>query len=141
GWTVGGGDGAAGPYGFPVDTGSVLPDWADAVVRIEDTTRGERGYRIARSVSPGRDVRRIGEDIAGATVLVRSGQRIRPWDLGAMLATGTTTVPVRRRPRIAILATGSEVVEPGRAGSGEVIEYNSRMIAALVQGWGASAHR
>src|SRR6185369_2605837 len=140
----------AGPGCLPVDTGSALPDWADAVVRIEDAAvvasdaeppeRG--GYRISAPVAPGRDVRRIGEDIAGGVIVVRAGQRIRAWDLGAMLATGTTDVSVRRRPRIAIVSTGSEVVEPdGHATVGQIIDYNSRMIAALADEWGASAHR
>ncbi len=133
---------------LPVDTGSVLPDWADAVVRIEDTTLvtsepADRScYRISSPVAPRRDVRRIGEDIGGGVIVVRAGQRIGAWDIGAMLATGTTDVSVRKRPRIAIVSTGSEVVEPdGHAGAGQIIDYNSRMIAALAEEWGASAHR
>src|SRR6185369_2627645 len=59
-----------------------------------------------------------------------------------MLATGTTSLRVRRRPRVAILATGSEIVEPGGdAAAGRVIEYNSRVAAALVEEWGGSPHR
>jgi putative molybdopterin biosynthesis protein len=125
-----------------VDTGSLLPEWADAVVRIEDTTPVDGGYRIKAAVPPGRDIRRAGEDLEEAAVLVPAGSRIRAWDIGAMLATGTTRVRVRRRPRIGILATGSEVVEPSAgAGPGQVIESNSRVIAALVEDWGGSAHR
>ncbi|MFN2375850.1 MAG: molybdopterin-binding protein [Candidatus Binatia bacterium] len=132
----------------PVDTGSLLPEWADAVVRIENTTPAEGGYRIRAVVPPGTDVRREGEDIEAGAALVRSGTRLSPWDLGALLATGTTRLRVRRRPRIGILATGGEVVDPvalvesGRsAGAGQVIEYNTRMIAALVSEWGATPHR
>ena len=130
------------PCCVAVDTGSLLPEWADAVVRIEDVTAEDGGYRIKSVVPPGCDVRRAGEDIEAATVLVPAGARLRPWDIGAMLATGTTRVRVRVRPRLAILATGGEVVEPAQAaGPGQVIEYNSRVIAALAEGWGGSAHR
>jgi putative molybdopterin biosynthesis protein len=125
-----------------VDTGSLLPEWADAVVRIEDTTATGGGYLIKSPAAPGRDVRRAGEDIAEHTPIVAAGSRIRAWDLGAMLATGITRIRVRRRPRIGILATGGEVVEPAAgAGPGQVIESNSRVIAALVEDWGGAAHR
>ncbi len=126
----------------PVDTGSLLPEWADAVVRIEDTTAVEDGYRIGNVVPRGRDVRRAGEDIEAGTILVPAGDRLRPADLGALLATGTTRVRVVRRPEVAILATGGEVVEPA-AGAlpGQVIEYNSRVVAAMVEEWGGTPHR
>jgi len=125
-----------------IDTGSLLPDWADAMVRIEDTTTEIGAFRIKAVVPPGADVRRAGEDIGVSTVLVPCGARIRAWDIGAMLATGVARVRVRRRPRVAILATGGEVIEPTQAAlPGQVIEYNSRMIAALVEDWGGSAHR
>lgn len=125
-----------------VDTGALLPDWTDAVVRIEDAVAEADGYRIRSVVAPGRDVRRAGEDIEAATLLLPNGSTIRPADLGAMLATGVTRIRVRRAPRVAILATGAEVVEPQQgARAGQVIEYNSRMIAAMVEQWGGQAHR
>lgn len=130
------------PVCVAVDTGSLLPPWADAVVRIEQTTAEAGGYRITAPVAPGNDVRHEGEDIPAGAPVVASGARLRAWDLGALLATGTTRIRVRRRPRVAILATGSEVVEPGAgASAGRVIESNSRVIAALVEQWGGSAHR
>lgn len=130
------------PCCVAVDTGSLLPDWTDAVLRIEETTATDGGYRIKSVVAPGSDVRRAGEDIPEGAVLIPAGARVRAWDIGAMLATGTTRVRVRRRPNIAILATGSEVVEPGAdARAGQVIDSNSRVIASLVEEWGGSAHR
>lgn len=138
-------DAATPPAGVcaPVDTGSMLPEWADAVVRVENTrSDDDGGYRVLTAVTAGQDVRRAGEDIDAGTVVVGAGAPLRPWDLAAVLATGTATVAVRRRPRVAILATGGEVVEPGgAAAAGQVIESNSRMLAALVEEWGASAHR
>jgi putative molybdopterin biosynthesis protein len=120
-----------------VDTGSTMPDWADAVVRIENTKRSPGGFVVVEPVPPARDVRRIGEDVEADALLFGSGHLLRPYDIGAMLATGVASVAVRRRPRVAMLATGSEIVEPGGAPkAGQVIEYNSRMMAAYVREWG-----
>ncbi|MFP6626190.1 MAG: molybdopterin-binding protein [Deltaproteobacteria bacterium] len=123
-----------------VDTGSAMPAWADSVVRIENTTRVDGGWRIAEAAPPGRDVRRIGEDMEAGRVLLGGGRRIRPFDIGAMLATSVTTVEVGRAPTVAIIATGAEVIEPGPAAQpGQVIEFNSRVMAAMIQEWGGDA--
>jgi putative molybdopterin biosynthesis protein len=120
-----------------VDTGSPMPDWADAVVRIENTKKTPSGFVVAEPVAPARDVRRIGEDVEADALLFGRGHRVRPYDIGAMLATGVSSIAVRRRPRVAMLATGSEIVEPGGLPeAGQVIEYNSRMMSAYVREWG-----
>ncbi|MEE8311018.1 MAG: molybdopterin-binding protein [Candidatus Binatia bacterium] len=123
-----------------VDTGNPLPEWADAVIRIEDTVRSADVYQIAAPVPAGRDVRRIGEDAETGALLVGVGHRVRPYDIGAMLATGVERVAVRTPPRLAVLATGTEIVEPGGTpGPGQVIEFNSRMLAGCVAEWGGIA--
>lgn len=123
-----------------IDTGQALPDWADAVVRIEETRETDDGFEIRAPVTPGRDVRRAGEDVEAGAVLFGRGHRVRPYDVGAMLATAVRSVAVRRTPRVAVVATGSEVVEPGTDPKpGQVIEFNSRMLAGLVREWGADA--
>lgn len=123
-----------------VDTGNPLPDWADAVVRNEAIRRESDGFSLTQPVSRGRDVRGIGEDIAAGAPLLPRGHRIRPYDLGALLATGIARVRVRRCPTVAILATGGEVVEPGtEPAPGQIIEYNSRVLAAAVTEWGGKA--
>lgn len=120
-----------------VDTGNPLPVWTDAVIRIEDTKREGGRYRIVQPVSAGKDIREIGEDVAAGALLFGPGHRIRPYDIGALLATGVDSVPVRRLPRVAVFATGTEIVEPGGdPGPGQVIEFNSRMLTALVSQWG-----
>lgn len=120
-----------------VDTGNPLPDWADAVVRNEAIRRDGDGFSLTQQVARGRDVRGIGEDIAAGAPLLPRGHRIRPYDVGALLATGITRIRVRSRPRVAILATGGEIVEPGtEPAPGQIIEYNSRMLAAAVTEWG-----
>jgi len=91
-------------------------------------------------VAPGRDVRRIGEDIDAGTGLVPRGHTIRPFDVGAMLATGVSSINVRAVPSVATIATGSEIVEPGGVPSpGKVIEYNSRILAGYAAEWGAQS--
>ncbi|RMD84039.1 MAG: molybdopterin biosynthesis protein [Candidatus Dadabacteria bacterium] len=124
----------------PVDTGSPLPPWADAVVRIEDARPVGAGYEITAPVAIGQDVRAVGEDVPAGVVLFGRGHRIRPVDIGVMLATGVYSVAVARKPRIVTLATGDEIVEPGtEPRPGEVIEFNSRVVAAYAEQWGAEA--
>ncbi len=133
---------AAQPFCQAVDTGSPLATWADAVLRIENVTISDGVCVVTSPVPPGRDVRRAGEDIDAGAVVVPAGARLTPYDLGALLATGTSRLRVRQRPRVAIIATGSEVVEPGgTAAPGQVIEYNSRVMAALVTEWGGQPQR
>jgi putative molybdopterin biosynthesis protein len=125
----------------PIDTGGAVPAWADAVVRIENARTVEGGFEIRAAVHPGRDVRAVGEDIAAGAVLLGRGQVIGAYDVGAMLATGVAHVLVRRAPEIAVIATGSEVIEPLGEGEtprpGQVIEFNSRVLAADASSWGA----
>src|SRR4029077_6697540 len=79
-----------------------------------------------------------GEDVVATEGLLPRGHRLRPYDVGALLAAGVVEVPVRRQPRVAIIATGSEIVEPGpEPRPGQVVEYNSRVMAAFLAEWGA----
>ena len=123
-----------------VDTGSPLPDWADAVVRNESTRRTPAGFEVAQPVAAGRDVRAIGEDVAAGAPLLPRGHRLRPFDIGALLATAVADLAVRCRPRVGVLATGGEIVEPGGPPApGQIIEYNSRMLAGFVEEAGGEA--
>lgn len=136
---------AAHPHADPriccvVDTGSPLPKWADAVVRSESTRRTPAGFEIVHPVAPGRDVRAVGEDVAAGAPLLPRGHRVRPFDIGALLATGVAEVSVHRRPTVGVLATGGEIVEPGGTPApGQIVEYNSRMLAGFVHEAGGEA--
>jgi putative molybdopterin biosynthesis protein len=138
----------AGAY-VPVDTGSPLPPWADAVVMIERVYPGEdaaaaaAGMVVVRdAAAPWQHVRLVGEDVVATEALLPRGHRLRAYDVGALLAAGVLEVAVHRRPRIAIIPTGGEVVEPDREpGPGQITEYNSRMMAGFVAEWGAVAER
>jgi len=122
-----------------VHTGGMIPDAADAVVQVEHTQRveaaGGAGFpyeiEVLRPVAVGQNVIQVGEDVAAGAAVLPAGHRLRPQDLGGLLALGLTTVAVARRPRVAILSTGDEVVPPeATPGPGQVRDINSYTIAA-----------
>jgi putative molybdopterin biosynthesis protein len=129
----------------PVDTGNPLPPWANAVVMIERVYPADDdpdALVVREAAAPWQHVRLVGEDVVATEALLPRGHRLRPFDVGALLAAGVVTVPVRRRPRVAIIPTGSEIVEPGREPApGEIVEYNSRVMAGFLEEWGAVALR
>ena len=139
---------------FYVDTGDPLPAWADAVIPVENVeslysatpTNNEpaqfAAIRIRASVTPWSHVRPMGEDIVATQLVLPAGQVLRPVDLGAIAASGHERVKVSRKPRVAIIPTGTELVPVGQpAKPGEIIEYNSITLAAQVIAWGAEAKR
>ncbi len=126
-----------------VDTGSPLPPWANAVVMIERVFKhSEQEIEIRDAATPWQHVRLVGEDIVATEPLLPRGHKIRPYDIGALLAAGHTHIPVVSKPTIAIIPTGDELVEPGeRLRPGRIIEFNSRVLAAFVQEWGGIPRR
>ena len=117
-----------------IHTGAMLPTGADAVVMVEQTNANGGQIEVLVSVSSGEDVLAIGEDIVRGAEAVRAGRRLRPADIGALAALGCECVVVRRRPRVAILSTGDEVVpvdaQPELA---QVRDINGVTLAALVR--------
>jgi putative molybdopterin biosynthesis protein len=132
-----------------VDTGDALPGWADAVVPIEDAEpvgEGQRAklgaIRLRAAVAPWSHVRPMGEDMVASELVLPARHVLRPVDLGALAGSGHATVLVRRRPRVAILPTGSELVPPGTpAAAGQIVEHNSLVLAAQVREWGGEPRR
>ncbi len=116
-----------------VHTGGMLPESADAVVMLENTQPvGEDGIEVFHPVAPGENVIQVGEDIRKGEVVLPRGHRLRPQDLGGLLALGITEVPVARRPRVAIISTGDEVVPPNvMPGPAQVRDINSYTLSAL----------
>ncbi len=121
-----------------LDTGDPMPDGFDAVVMIEHVQDlGGMHIEIREPVAPYQHVRPIGEDIAATELVLPEGHRMRPQDLGACASAGVATIKVRKRPSVAIIPTGTELVEPGvNAEPGQVVEFNSIMLAAQVLEWG-----
>ncbi|MGD8848217.1 MAG: molybdopterin biosynthesis protein [Anaerolineales bacterium] len=133
-----------------VDTGDALPDWSDAVVPIENVEHlqidkqgtKKEAIRILAAISPWKNVRFMGEDIVATELVLPSGHELRPVDLGAIAASGHTSVDVWRRPHVTIIPSGTELVPLGvEAGPGEIIEFNSLVLAAQVEEWGGTAER
>jgi putative molybdopterin biosynthesis protein len=137
-----------------VDTGDPLPSWADAVIPVENVElvrditsinikqANPSAIRIRAAVTPWSHVRPMGEDIVATQLVLPESHTLRPVDLGAIAASGHATVQVARRPRVAILPTGTELVPIGQLiKAGDIIEYNSIALAAQVIGWGADATR
>ena len=121
-----------------VMTGAPLPDGADCVVPVEDTEPGASGVIVRRGRAVGEYVREAGSDLAAGAVLVHAGTRLAPRHLAALAAAGLAAVPVVRRPRVAVLTTGEEVVEPGSPlRFGQVYDANRTALTALLQEAGA----
>lgn len=119
-----------------VNTGNPVPAPFDAVIMIEEVWEREGGYEIRKSAAPWQHVRPVGEDIGEGEMILPSNHRIRPWDLGALLACGVTGVEVKAL-EAALLPTGSEIVPPGtRPGPGQAVESNTRLAGAMLEGMG-----
>lgn len=118
-----------------VHTGGMLPGGSDAVVMIENTQAlDEQMIEVVRPVAVGENVIPIGEDVQVGARLFLAGQRLRPQDIGALAGVGITSVAVVARPRVAILATGDEVVAVDREPQpGQVRDINTYTVAALCQ--------
>jgi molybdopterin molybdotransferase len=115
-------------------TGAPMPAGADAMIPVELTEERDAALHIARALQPGDYVHTVGQDIArGATVLER-GSVVAPADVGLLAALGVTRVAVHRRPLVAVLATGDEIVEPGAArGPGAVRDSNRYALLAAAR--------
>lgn len=118
---------------YKIFTGSVVPPGADTVVKVEDTEERDGVVTIATPPAAHANVRRAGEDIAAGTVVLQAGTRLGPADLGVLASIGRATVQVVRRPRVAILSTGAELVEVDvPPGPGQVVNSNAYSLAAAV---------
>ena len=117
-----------------LDTGQPLPSWANAVVMIEKVRELDRTtVSIDEAVSPWQNVRLVGEDVVATELLLPRNHGLRPYDLGAILAAGHTTVRVKARPRVALIPTGDEITAPGEtARPGQIIDFNSTVLGAMV---------
>ena len=131
---------------FYVDTGDPLSPNTNAVIMVEDVQRqtskdGEQ-IEILASVAPWQHVRPMGEDMVATELILPANHRLRPQDIGAAAGSGHAELSVRRKPRVAIQPTGTELVAPDSAlKPGDIIEYNSLVLAAMVSEWGGAPTR
>lgn len=114
-------------------TGAPVPPGADAVLPFEQASEQDGILHITEPVPPARHVGRRGEDIAPGAIVLPAGRRLRPQDVGLLASIGVAHVAAVRRPRVAILTTGDELLPPGRRPEGHrIVDSNSVMLAALV---------
>jgi molybdopterin molybdotransferase len=119
-------------------TGAVVPDGADAVVRVEDTEEAGSQVAIRVVVTTGANVRYPGEDVRAGDRVLESGRVLRPADIGVLASIGVAMVSVVRRPRVAILVTGDELVEMGQPlAPGQIVNSNAYTLAAAIEEAGA----
>ncbi len=137
-----------------VDTGDPIPEWTDAVIPLENVESYDAYFKISEDLRepdtikiripaiPWQHIRSMGEDIVSTQLLFPRGHVLRPIDLGALAACGIQKVSVSRKPRIMVIPTGSELVPVGqKAKKGELVEFNSIVLAAMVNQWGGEAIR
>jgi molybdopterin molybdotransferase len=121
-----------------IATGGVVPGGADSVVPVEYVVERDNDVEIPKTVDQGDNVRPRAGDVAAGDVVVPRGARLHPAQMGALAAAGIAEVVCARRPRVAILATGTELRRPGEPlGPGEVYEANSVLVAAALAAGGA----
>ncbi len=121
-------------------TGAPVPEGADTIVPVEETTRGDDWVELRSAAHLGTHIRRAGEDLTVGQRLVPAGQGLRPGDIGALAAAGLAQVPVHRRVHVAILTTGDELVDVSEVpGPGQIRDANLHALSAQVHSFGALA--
>ena len=125
-----------------ITTGAPLPAGADAVVMIEETERLQANgnaplIRINQQVQSGDDVRPVGIDVQTGQTVLAAGERLDPAEVGLLATAGIVDVPVFPRPKVAVLSTGDELVEPGEPlGPGQIRDSNRAMLLAAISAVG-----
>jgi len=121
-----------------ISTGAPLPAGCDAIVRLEETELRGRSIQVTASVDPGRDLRRAGDDVREGEVVVGHGAALGPSELGVLASVGRASISCSRRPRVAVLTTGDELVGPSvELGPGKIRDANAHSVPALARTAGA----
>jgi putative molybdopterin biosynthesis protein len=136
-----------GQAAWPVNTGRPIPSAANAVIMIENVNLvDDENFEIEQAVVPWQNTRRVGEDFVASEMILPARHIVTSYEVGALLAGGVRSIEVALKPRVAIIPTGSELVSPDVLADkgpepGEVVEYNSSILAGLVEEAGGVALR
>jgi molybdopterin molybdotransferase len=124
-------------------TGGVIPEGADAVVMVENTSGWGEEFELKKAASPGQNVRACGEDVREGEVILKRGTEVRPPEIALAATQGYGGLPVHRRPKVVVLSTGTELVDPGSRDleRGEIYDSNSFAVIAQAHEIGATARR
>jgi len=121
-----------------ISTGAAVPTGATAVIRVEDTSEADGHVSVHATTEPGQNLRAAGEDVQAGTTVLQSGTDLGAAELGVAAGAGVATLPCRRRPRVAVLATGDELVAPGQPlRYGQLHDSNALTLGALASRAGA----
>ncbi|MCE8422961.1 MAG: molybdopterin molybdotransferase MoeA [Candidatus Methanoperedens sp.] len=125
-----------------VHTGSPLPDGADSVVMLEDTYVRDDSVEIFAQIPPFKNTGEIGEDIRKGELILNKGHLIRPCDIAVLASTGIRNIEVYRKPRVAVIPTGEEVIgrDKEELKAGEVYETNGIMTELYIRKWGGDPY-
>jgi molybdopterin molybdotransferase len=119
-------------------TGGMLPKGADAVVMLEHTRKAEGGMEVLVALTPGENISKRGEDVRKDEIVAKAGIRLLPQHLGLLAGLGITHINVARKPKVALLSTGSELVEFGQKPKlGQIINANQLILSAMCKQIGA----
>lgn len=132
---------AVGEQAVWVDTGDPMPEGYDAVIMVEVVHEVDGDtLEIQSPAAPYQHVRPLGEDIVATELVLPESHTIRPVDMGACAAAGLSELAVRRKPSVAVIPTGNELVRVGSdLKPGDIIEFNSLVLAGMVEEWGGDA--
>src|ERR687894_2644592 len=124
-------------------TGGVIPEGADAVVMVENTSGWGEEFELEKAATSGQNVRRSGEDVREGDVILKRGTEIGAPEIALAATQGYGGLPVYRRPKVIVLSTGTELVDPGARdlSPGEIYDSNSFAVIAQARELGAEARR
>jgi molybdopterin molybdotransferase len=125
-----------------IATGAPKPEGADAVVMVEFTEKRENKVLITKPVYPGANISKLGEDIKKGDVVLKKGTFLTPAKIGTLSALGRTEAEIYQKPRVSIIPTGTEIVQPGQPLSpGQIYDVNSFTLEAILKKNGAIVQR
>jgi molybdopterin molybdotransferase len=125
-----------------ISTGAMVPDGADTVLRVEDAVEEDGALRVSAPLPPGKEIRRAGEDIRAGEVVLAAGTRLGPAELGVAASTGVAELACARRPRVAVVVTGDELIPPpAPLGPGQIRNTNGYAVPAQALEAGAVVER